>query len=187
MGKVPGSRLIALGTRPSDATHWFGRMLRNPNVYVQAHAADPEAPPFQFRTWRRANPSLDHLPSLLAEIQLEAVDAKKDPAALASFRALRLNQGTSDVERLELIGAATWRKAEGHADLLGSYALGVDLGGSAAMSAVCGFWPLSGALRCLAIFADTPDLATRGLQDGVGNLYVRMEQRGSCGPGPVAP
>ena len=27
MGKVPGSKLIALGTRPADDAHWFSRML----------------------------------------------------------------------------------------------------------------------------------------------------------------
>ena len=63
-----------------------------------------------------AKPGLDHLPSLLAELRDEAANARKDPAELASFRALRLNQGTSDTERRELIGASTWRKAEGSAD-----------------------------------------------------------------------
>lgn len=178
LGKVPNSRLIALGTRPANSGHWFAKMLRNDSNYVQAHAAGVDDPPFQRRTWHKANPSLGHLPSLLAEIIAEAADARKDPSELASFRALRLNQGTADIERRELIGAATWRKAEGNADLVGPCSWGVDLGGSAAMSAIVGYWPLTGAVRALAMFADTPDLATRGLFDGVGGLYVRMEQRG---------
>ena len=32
LGKVPGSRLIALGTRPANAQHWFARMLDTPGV-----------------------------------------------------------------------------------------------------------------------------------------------------------
>ena len=188
LGKVPGSRLIGLGTRPADSTHWFAAMLRNRSVYVQAHAANPDDPPFQRRTWRKANPSLDHLPSLLAEIIDEAADARKDPAELASFRALRLNQGTSDTERQELIGAATWRKCEGVADMAGPCAWGVDLGGSAAFSAIAAYWPLTGALRCLAMIGDDPTLAVRGIADGVGGLYVSMERRGELRtwPGRVA-
>ena len=36
LGKVPGSRLIALGTRPADETgHWFARMLKFRLPYAQ--------------------------------------------------------------------------------------------------------------------------------------------------------
>ena len=54
---------------------------------------------------------------------------------------------------------------------------GVDLGTSAAMSAVAGYWP-SGRLEALACFPETPSLAERGLADGVGDLYQRMARRG---------
>ena len=178
LGKVPDSKLIALGTRPAASGHWFAKMLGNSSCYVQAHAAGPDDPPFRLRTWRKANPSLDHLPSLMEKLRLEAADARKDPSALASFRALRLNQGTSDTERMELIGASTWRKAEGSAQMAGPCAWGVDLGGSAAMSAAVGYWPLTGATRALAMFADSPGLAERGIADGVGNLYQLMQRRG---------
>ena len=63
LGKSPGSRLVALGTRPADEAHWFARALVSA-PYSQTHAARPDDPPFQLRTIRRANPSLDHLPSL---------------------------------------------------------------------------------------------------------------------------
>ena len=29
LGKTPGSRLIALGTRPADELHWFARLLES--------------------------------------------------------------------------------------------------------------------------------------------------------------
>ena len=32
LGKFPGSRLIALGTRPDDDAHWFARMLTETNA-----------------------------------------------------------------------------------------------------------------------------------------------------------
>ena len=41
------ARLIALGTRPSDESHWFAQMLSGGADYAQTHAAKPEAPKFQ--------------------------------------------------------------------------------------------------------------------------------------------
>ena len=178
LGKVPGSRLVALGTRPADEAHWFARMLAGTADYSQCHAARPNDPPFHRRTWRRANPSLDHLPSLLAKLIEESEDARRDPDALASFRALRLNQGTDDTSRSVLIDAGTWTALDvPDGDDRGGHVLGVDLGTSAAMSAVAGYWP-SGRLEAVACFPETPSLAERGLADGVGDLYQRMHRRG---------
>ena len=178
LGKMAGSRLIALGTRPADSEHWFARLLASA-PYAQVHAAPEAAPPFQARTWRRANPSLGHLPSLLAQLRTEAVDAKRDPDALASFRALRLNQGTADVARSVLLDSDRWTEAEalGAPEPSGSYVLGIDLGTSAAMSAAAAYWR-SGRLDCFACFPEVPGLAERGLADGVGGRYQRMAERG---------
>ena len=92
LGKVPGSRLIALGTRPASADHWFSRLLRDAD-YSQVHACPDDAPPFLLRSIRRANPSLEHLPSLKARILAEREDAQNDPDELASFRALAAESG----------------------------------------------------------------------------------------------
>ena len=46
------------------------------------------------------------------------------------------------------------------------------------MTAACGFWPLSGRLETWGSFPDTPNLATRGQSDGVGNIYERMFDQG---------
>ncbi|MCE2494033.1 MAG: terminase [Alphaproteobacteria bacterium] len=179
MGKVPGSKLIALGTRPADDQHWFARMLAGAGTaYAQSHAATPTDPPFRARTWRKANPSLDHLPSLLAELRQEAADAKADPTMLAAFRALRLNLGTSDVEVGVLLDAVTWERIEGDAELAGQCVWGVDLGQNAAQSAVAAYWPKTGRLEAVAAFPADPPLPERGLRDGVGRLYVECERRG---------
>ncbi|MCY3812455.1 MAG: terminase large subunit, partial [Gammaproteobacteria bacterium] len=116
LGKSPGSRLIALGTRPSDPTHWFAKMLEHSADYAQSHAAREGDGDFAMRTIRRANPSIDHLPSLMARIIQERDDAKRDETLLASYRALRLNRGTSDVERSLLLSPGTWQRAECHQD-----------------------------------------------------------------------
>ena len=178
MGKVPRSKLIALGTRPADDGHWFSRMLAGGAAYSQVHAAPPDAPPFQMRTWKRANPSLNHLPSLLDELRDEAVDAKADSAILAGFRALRLNMGVADAEVAVLLEAGTWARIEGEAERAGGCVWGIDLGSSAAQSAVAAYWPSTGCLACLAAFPAEPGLAARGLRDGVGRLYAECARRG---------
>ncbi len=108
MGKQPGARLIALGTRPASHEHWFAKMLAGTADYAQAHAAAEDDRPFQRRTWAKANPSLDFMPDLEAAIRTEAGHAKSDPSVLHEFRALRLNGGTSEVAEAVLIEAGTW-------------------------------------------------------------------------------
>ena len=176
LGKFPGSRLIALGTRPDDESHWFARMLTEPNATV--YAARPDDPVTHRRTWKRANPSLDAFPHLEARLRIEVAEAKRDPVALASFRALRLNLGTSDTVEAHLIQPGTWTAAEGKAAAVGGYVLGIDLGTTEAMSAAAGFWPETGLLDAVACFGDDPDTKARGLRDGVGGLYSKMEARG---------
>ena len=177
-GKQPSSRFVALGTRPQDSAHWFAKMLAGGADYAQCHAARPGDPPFQRRTWRRANPSLDHLPDLAEAIRLEAEAARRDSALLASFEALRLNTGTSDTEVSVLLDAGLWASIEGEAAMVGPVVWGVDLGTSAAQSAVAGFWPETGALACVAAFPEQPSLDERGRRDGVSGLYRECHRRG---------
>ena len=180
-GKQPHSRFVALGTRPADEGHWFSKMLAGGADYAQCHAADPDAPPFQLRTWKRANPSLSIMPDLRDAIAREAKAARSDPAMLAAFRALRLNGGTSDTLQSTLLDAGTWADIEGAAERPQGGAgacWGIDLGTSAAMSAVVCYWPTTGRLEALAAFPHEPSLAERGLRDGVGRLYAECWTRG---------
>ena len=179
LGKVPGSRTIALGTRPADAGHWFAKLLAGGAGYAQCHAARPTDPPGQLRTWRRANPSLDHLPSLLAKIRAEWRDAKRDPSLLPGFKSMRLNLGVSEVAEAVLLDAETWQGIEAESPETAHRATwGVDLGSGAAMSAVAAYDPSTGVLEALAAFPAEPGLAERGLADGVGGLYGDMHRRG---------
>ena len=124
------------------------------------------------------------MPDLLAAIRKEAQRAKLDSEKLAQFRALRLNQGTSDTVERFVLSAATWEAIERpDTALMGRYCLGVDLGASASMSAVAGYWPDSGALRVLGMFPENPNLVERGLTDGVGELYTRAESLGELHTG----
>ena len=153
-------------------------MLAGGCDYAQVHAARPGDPKFQRRSWTRANPSLPHLPDLETAIRREAENARRDPALLPSFDALRLNLGTSDTLTALLLEAGTWAAIEGEAERAGRPTWGLDLGTSASQSAVAAFWPETGRLECLAAFPREPSLAERGLRDGVGGLYVDMSNRG---------
>ena len=179
LGKVPGSKLIALGTRPADEDHFFAKMLESA-PYSQVHAARPEDPPFRKTSIRRANPSYDHLPSLQAQIAEELVDAKIDADALASYRALRLNQGVDDVQRHVLVELDTWKRAVAlAAPDIGSdqFVLGIDLGQNEAMSGAAAYF-FDGRLEAVAAFPEHPSLDERGTADSVGDLYRRMWRRG---------
>ena len=181
MGKIPGSRMIALGTRPLETVeHFFNDMLTEAD-YTQVHAATKSDPMFRQASWAKACPSLrSGMPSLLAEIRAEAVRAKKNPSLLPSFKALRLNLGTAPVARNHVLDAEIWQQAESETvERAGPYVLGIDLGDGAAQSAVAAYWRRTGRLEALAAFPDTPlSLKERGLRDGVGGLYAqKCEER----------
>ena len=78
-GKVVGSRIVALGTRPAGGDHWFADWLAGGADFVQCHAARRDDPPYWLRTIRRANPSFDHLPALRADVLRLRDRAKGEP------------------------------------------------------------------------------------------------------------
>ena len=147
---------------------------------AQTHAAGPDDPPFAVKTWRAANPALTYGLPDIETLRAEARLAKRDPAELATFRSLRLNQGTSEVESRMLIDALVWRGVE--TDELppreGPVAFGVDLGGTAAFSACAAFWPRTGRLEGFVACGTEPALAERALADGVAGVYEAMREAG---------
>ncbi|MDE2938944.1 MAG: terminase large subunit, partial [Chloroflexota bacterium] len=179
LGKVPGSRMIALGTRPEDPTHWFSQLLAGKGDYAQLHTAGPGDPPFQKRTWLKANPSLPYMPDLEAAIRDEAIDARQDENELAAFRALRLNLGTADVRSNNLVTPETWQQCEAlPAEAAGPSVWGIDLGQNAAMSAVACYWPETGRLEARACFPARPSLQERERSDQAAGMYMAMHRRG---------
>ena len=182
LGKREGARALFIGTRPASDSHFFARLLEedDPSVFAQVHAADPELDPFRVSTWRAANPGLKFGMPRIETLTAEARLARRDPAELATFRALRLNQGVSEVESQQLIDALTWRGVE--VDELpareGPVAFGADLGGTAAFSAVAAFWPRTGRLEGMVACGHVPALSERALADGVAGVYETMRDRG---------
>ena len=181
LGKRPGSRLLAVGTRPvAGSDHVFDKLLAGGADVSLVYAARPNDPPGHRRTWKRANPSLDVLPSLEAAIRREWKEAQGDDQALARFQSLRLNLGVSDVSESVLIDREAWERCEADTlpDRRGPYVLGVDLGQSGALTAAAAYWPGSGRLEAVACVGGVPDLRARGRRDNVGGLYVDMARRG---------
>ena len=83
------------------------------------------------------------------------------------------------MQHRQLLDAEVWARVETEdAERAGEYALGVDLGGGAAMTAFAGYWIDTGRLEALAAFPGEPGLKVRGKMDGVADLYQRMFDRG---------
>jgi phage terminase large subunit-like protein len=101
-------------------------------------------------------------------------------AALASFRNLHRNERVSTEHRDVLVLVDQWLAVE--MDTLppraGPCVVGLDLGGSASMTASAFFWPETGRLEALGWFPAEPELLARGQEDAVGNRYVQMAHRG---------
>ena len=184
LGKLPNARVLAIGTKPVDNQHWFSKLLADSTTgYSQVHEVPAESDTiFQARTWKLANPSMDHLPDLRKSIKRESLVAKKDFNALLAFRAYRLNQGT-DEENADnhLIAAESWREVEvdGIADRGDGLIWGLDLSGGASLSALSAYWMDSLYLESIALVGDIPTLRERGLADGVGTLYLEFADEGS--------
>ncbi|MDE0528852.1 MAG: terminase large subunit [Truepera sp.] len=180
LSKIPGSRLVALGTRPADDFHWFSEMLAGGADFILCYSAPSDAAPFDPETWRMANPSLAAFPDLRRAIERESERSTANPALMASFKALRLNMGIPDVIEALLIESDAWRACEVSElpPAEGPAVWGIDLGATAAMSAIAAYWPATGRLEMVAAFPGVPDLEARGRRDAVGGLYTDMAGRG---------
>jgi phage terminase large subunit-like protein len=179
MGKQEGSKILFLGTKPATEDHFFQRLLDGGADFSLTFAAGPDDDPLDPATWAKANPSLRHIPGLIKLYESEARQAALDAAAMASFKALRLNMGVSDTVEKILIGVDAWQSIE--CDILpartGAPILGVDLGASASASGFAAYWP-SGRLEGHMAFGDSPSLAERARKDHAGNTYERMAAEG---------
>ena len=180
LGKQDGARLLAIGTRPADDRHWFAVLLDGGADYAQRHVGTGE--PFHRRTWEKANPSLRSpaFAPLLVAYRAEAKRAKLDASAAARFRALRLNLGSSETVSDTFVGLADWQACVVPAPppREGMCVVGLDLGGSASLTAAAAYWPATGRLEAWVACGAEPDLWERGRADGCGGLYVDLARRG---------
>ncbi len=183
LGKRNG-RAFIISTSASDDTHPFSRWIDDPvpGSYVQEHRPPPGLPADDPDSLLLANPGSEYgIGGSLEWLQGEARRAiARGGSNLTSFRLYNRNERVSGEARDLLITLDEWHACEVN-DLPpreGSVVIGIDLGGSASMTAAAFYWPQTGRLECLGTFPSQPSLLDRGQMDGVAGRYVQMLDRG---------
>ncbi len=183
LGKRDG-RAFLISTSASDDTHPFSRWIDEPaqGTYVQEHRPAPGLPADDVESLLIANPGSPHgIGSSLEWLEGQAKRAiSRGGSSLTSFRLYNRNERVSGEARDLLITLDEWLSCE--VDALptreGGVIIGIDLGGSASMTAAAFYWPQTGRLECLGTFPSMPSLLDRGQSDGVAGRYVEMQERG---------
>ena len=181
LGKRRDARVSYIGTRASSDAHFFARLLDedDKSVFHLVYAAEDEDDPFAVATWRKANPAMRYGMPAIEVLRAEVRMARRDPAELATFRSLRLNQGTSEVESQHLIDSLVWRSIETEElpPREGPMSMGIDLGYTSAFSACAVYWPQTSRLEGFVACGTSPPLSERALSDGVSGVYESMRDR----------
>ena len=126
--------------------------------------------------WHAANPGLSSGIKSLTYMKDASQRALANPSDASGFRAHDLNQPQSPT-RETLCAVEDWRKLEVGGERLGKAYLGVDLGASSSMTCASLYFPETGYLEVWGAFPGTPPLAARSRADGMGDAYLRMEER----------
>jgi phage terminase large subunit-like protein len=183
LGKRGGKALI-ISTSAADDAHPFSVWIDNaqPGVYIQEHRPAPGLPVDDRASLIEANPGARHgIGSSIEWLEAQARRAAaRGGSTLTSFRLYNRNERVSGETRDLLITVDEWMACE-VGDLPpreGACVIGIDLGGSASMTAAAFYWPETGRLECLGTFPANPSLADRGAADGVSGRYVEMQDRG---------
>jgi phage terminase large subunit-like protein len=183
IGKRGGRALIISTSAPDDA-HPFSKWLDEPQegVYRQEHRPAPGLPADDPESLKEANPGAGYgIGSDLEWLQSQARRAiARGGSTLTSFRLYNRNERISGETRDMLLTVDEWQSCEVSElpSRQGQVVIGIDLGGSASMTAAAFYWPESGRLECLGTFPGKPSLFDRGQADGVGGRYVEMNDRG---------
>lgn len=179
-----GGRALIISTSAADDAQPFSVWLdeEQEGVYRQEHRPTPGLPADDLDSLKVANPGAAYgIGSSLDWLQAQARRAiARGGSTLTSFRLYNRNERVSGENRDVLLTVDEWLNCE--CDPMppreGSVVIGIDLGGSASMTAAAFYWPDTGRLECLGTFPSNPSLADRGASDGVSGRYVEMHDRG---------
>ena len=161
----------------------------DPGVVWHEYAAAPDCQIDDPAAWAAANPGLGTIKSL-DYMETKARQSLANPADQAAFRAHELNLPQSPaVQMVVQLDEYLACVVDELPERAGYCYLGLDLGGSSSMTALCAYWPDTGRMETWGAFPGDPGLADRGQADGVGNLYERMAEQGNLlvYPGRVTP
>ena len=183
LGKRGGRALIISTSAPDDA-HPFSRWIDDAQegVFVQEHRPSPGLPADDRDSLLLANPGARHgIGADLTWLEAQARRAQaRGGSALTTFRLYNRNERISGETRDLLLTVDEWMNCE-VSELparSGPVVVGIDLGGSASMSAAAFYWPETGRLEAVGTFPTSPSLGDRGAADGVSGRYVEMRERG---------
>jgi phage terminase large subunit-like protein len=179
-----GGRGLVISTSAADDAHPFSKLLdeEQEGVYRQEHRPAPGLPADDLDSLLIANPgAVCGIGSNIEWLQAQARRAiARGGNSLTTFRLYNRNERISGETRDLLLTVDEWLNCE--VDELpprdGQCVIGIDLGGSASMTAAAFFWPSTGRLECLGWFPSSPNLSDRGAADGVGSRYNEMAARG---------
>lgn len=179
-----GGRALIISTSAPDDAHPFSRWIDEPQegVYVQEHRPASGLPADDRESLAIANPGSKYgIGADLKTLEREARRAiARGGSALTAFRLYNRNERVSDENRNVLLTVDEWLACETlePPPRQGQVVIGIDLGGSASMSAAAFYWPETGRLETHGTFPSNPGLAARGQRDGVGDRYLEMNRRG---------
>ncbi len=183
LGKLPGQRLVLIGTRaPAEIGNWWPSLIdggTGKGTHVTELSAPVDAPWDAWQTIRAVNPLVGVNPDLKKTILRERDDARRDELQRPAFKAFRLNQSV-EVYRSSLIEAEKWRRVEARPvpEREGRAIVGIDLGAERSWSAAWCVWP-NGRSECYAVCPGIPDLAAREKSDNQpAGLYRRLHEQG---------
>ena len=161
----------------------------DPSTVVRVHEAPRACELEDENAWRAANPTLGTVKSL-EYMRDMARRAAANPTEQAAFRAFDLNQPGSPTSDM-IVGADRWAVCANRRrpERDGACCVGLDAGGSSSMTAAALYFFEVGRLECYGAFGDVPGLGDRGVGDGCGERYLRMEKQGELVtfPGRVTP
>ena len=162
----------------SDLTRELIARKDDPGVVVHLYQAPAGCDLQDEDSWAKANPTLGTIKSV-EHMRFCARRAASSPADQSSFRSLELNQfGSPSREPIVALDRFLICSTRPVPERSGPLHIGVDLGGSASLTAASLYFADTGRLEVYAAAGSDPDLATRGQSDGVGDRYERMEELG---------
>ena len=141
--------------------------------------------------WHKANPGLACGIKSLSYMQDESRRVQLITSDQNDFRAQELNLPVDPGKEM-ICTASDFEACIGDAERDGFCVIAWDNGGSNSMTCFSAVWPWTGRVECYGAFAGIPDLRQRGQADGVGDLYLRLQQAGElevfdgCTTTPVA-
>ncbi len=179
-----GGRCLAISTSASDDAHSFSQLIDHPppGTFVMEFRPPPGLPCDDRDSLMHANPGalagIGASPEWLMAAARRAI--ARGGNALDSYRLFHRNERVSGESRDVLLRLDEWLSSESNTlpPREGPVVVGLDLGGSASMSAAAFYWFETGRLETFGTFPGEPGLIDRGQADGVGDRYEHMRARG---------